>query len=331
MQVQTVHNELEQVAHSDELILNALDELSNIDGLRNSFTIIFQWGVILISAGVSILLNAWWAYTISIFIIASRQHALGVLFHEASHYRLYRQRWINDLISDLFCALPSGIITSRYRFEHLRHHAAPNTNSDPYWRVFQRNPFCWRWPKKPSQAALVLIRDVLGINTPRALLEFWPWFPWANHFGSSPLPPPLSIRDRFITYFFFSAVLFSLFYLNAWLEFLLLWVLPLSTVTQLLLRIRAISEHFGLEAASGPDATRHIDASWFEGLAISPLNINYHLAHHMFPNVTWYNLPKLNQMLFSNQEFSANAHRTPSYLGSHGVLRHELTIAESLP
>jgi fatty acid desaturase len=325
VEIQASHSKLEQIAHSDESIRIALDDLSNIDGLRNSFSIFLQWSVISISAGTAILLDGWWGYAIAILVIASRQHALGVLFHEASHYRLYRRRWLNDLVSDLFCALPSSILTSRYRFEHLRHHAAPNTEADPYWRVFQRNPLCWRWPKRRSQAVRVLICDALGINTPRALLEFWPWFPWPNHFSTSTLPPPLSLRERLITYFFYSSLLFSLFYFHIWLEFLLLWILPFSTVTQALLRIRAISEHFGLAVVSGPDATRHIDANWLESLIISPLNINFHLAHHMFPSVTWYNLPKLNQMLFANQAFAANARRTPSYLGSRGVLRHELT------
>ena len=65
--------------------------------------------------------------------------------------RLLSNRTANDLIANILCALPSGIVVARYRAEHLRHHRAPNTEFDPYALMFKSNPRDWNWPKRPSK------------------------------------------------------------------------------------------------------------------------------------------------------------------------------------
>lgn len=36
--------------------------------------------------------DVWWLYPPAIFIIAARQHALGIIMHDATHYRLFTSR-----------------------------------------------------------------------------------------------------------------------------------------------------------------------------------------------------------------------------------------------
>jgi fatty acid desaturase len=93
--------------------------------------------------------------------------------------------------------------------------------------------------------------------------------------------------------------------------------------------VRGIAEHFALPDETGTDATRHIDANWLERFAIAPLNINYHLAHHLFPGIPYYNLPEMTAILFANPEFAARAHRSRGYLSRNGVLRRELLLPTS--
>jgi fatty acid desaturase len=73
------------------------------------------------------------------------------------------------------------------------------------------------------------------------------------------------------------------------------------------------------------NTTRHVDATWLERLVLAPINVNYHLAHHLYPSVPFYNLPKLHKRLMAYEVFREHAHITNSYLGiKEGVLSEVL-------
>jgi fatty acid desaturase len=57
----------------------------------------------------------------AVFIIATQQHALFILSHDAAHYRLFQHRGLNDLIGR-FCAAAPGLSMSTYRVIHRLHH-----------------------------------------------------------------------------------------------------------------------------------------------------------------------------------------------------------------
>ena len=88
------------------------------------------------------------------------------------------------------------------------------------------------------------------------------------------------------------------FALAAWsgylLEYLVLWVLPLVTVVQAILRLRAIAEHGATTDFSSPltAARTNLGPSWLRWL-LFPHNVNYHVEHHLYASVPQYNLPRL--------------------------------------
>jgi len=57
----------------------------------------------------------------AVLIIGTRQHALFVITHDAAHYLLYEQRWLNDLVGRL-CAMLQGLSMCTYRVIHRLHH-----------------------------------------------------------------------------------------------------------------------------------------------------------------------------------------------------------------
>src|SRR5262249_13009460 len=63
---------------------------------------------------------------VAIALIGAGQHQLTVLVHEASHHTLFRNRWLNELISDWFCMFPMLSTTHHYRLHHLAHHQFVN-------------------------------------------------------------------------------------------------------------------------------------------------------------------------------------------------------------
>src|SRR5262245_29668125 len=122
---------VEEIARSPDILVHAA-RLTKINNGRAIWAITRQWVIIICFGSVAVLSDNVFLYVVAMCVIATRQHALAVLFHDASHFRLLSNRTANDLIANILCALPSGIVVARYRAEHLRHHRAPNTEFDPY-------------------------------------------------------------------------------------------------------------------------------------------------------------------------------------------------------
>jgi fatty acid desaturase len=96
--------------------------------------------------------------------------------------------------------------------------------------------------------------------------------------------------------------------------FLLYWVVPLMTWLKVALRLRTIGEHYGIEYDHTLRQTRTTYPSLIERLLIAPKNIGYHLDHHLYPSVPFYNLPALHRELQQSEEFRSQAHLTRTYV-----------------
>jgi fatty acid desaturase len=77
------------------------------------------------SWGVSWLWNLP-VFTIAIILIGGIQHRLAGLGHESSHYSFMKNRYLNDLIPDLFCMFPLFTTIHFYRLFHMGHHQFTN-------------------------------------------------------------------------------------------------------------------------------------------------------------------------------------------------------------
>ena len=78
---------------------------------------------------------------------------------------------------------------------------------------------------------------------------------------------------------------------------MLLWWIPMLTFFSLFYRIRSITEHSGLSGSDDFSFTRTTIVPWYLKYFLAPLNVNYHIEHHLFTFCPWYNLPKAHQML----------------------------------
>jgi fatty acid desaturase len=79
-------------------------------------------------------------------------------------------------------------------------------------------------------------------------------------------------------------------------QYLVLWVLPLVTVVQAILRLRAIAEHGATTDFSSPltAARTNLGPAWLRWL-LFPHNVNFHIEHHLYASVPMYNLPRLHE------------------------------------
>ncbi len=293
-----------------------------ISNWRGIWAVACQWLIIAGAMSCAVWSRHWVAYLAAALLIATRQHALAVLMHDQAHYRLLTNRRVADWVSDLLCAMPVGLITSRYRRTHLLHHRFNGTEQDPDW-VAMRADADWRWPKSRGACARIFLGDLAGLNTLKFLSIVRAWTPWTEVFKGS--DSVLSREERLRCGVFALALLALLAWSNGWATYALLWVAPSMTFYGAIFRLRTLSEHVGLPNHHELDSTRHVEAAWWERLIFAPLNVNHHLEHHLFPAVPFYQLPKVRKRLLEEPTFRERASVCKTYLGGRESVLGSIT------
>ncbi|WP_164012042.1 fatty acid desaturase family protein [Pyxidicoccus trucidator] len=304
-------------------------EMSQVSNGRALWALACQWLGIAASFAFVLTVDRWWAWPIAAVIIASRQHALLALMHESAHYHFLSNRKVSDVVSDLLCAFPLNMTTAGYRHEHMLHHRYVNTPQDPYW-VGQLPDASWHFPRTPLRAAAVFLGDALGLYAPNHLKVVMPWTYWGRLVGKA--KPQISAFEHARYWFYVATLVTVLVTTGAWLHWLLLWVMPTTTVMMAFFRMRALGEH-PLDANPQGDETREtrdVEGTVLENFFVAPLNVNYHLTHHTFPSVPFYNLPLMHKELEKTGLLEVGVNHFDSYLGSENSLIQHLTRTPGL-
>jgi len=95
-----------------KLTKEELTELSTVKPWLACIHVGAEWALI---AATIYLCQRFWhpmLYVFAVAFIGSRQHALLVLMHDGVHYRLLRNRWLNDWMSEVVLAWPH-LVTAR--------------------------------------------------------------------------------------------------------------------------------------------------------------------------------------------------------------------------
>lgn len=295
-------------------MLATVRKLSVIDDRRNALLLFLQWAIAIGAGAIAIHLDSVPVYIMAGFIIGSRIQCLAVMMHDACHSMLFSNRRINDLIGDIFVAYPLGFSIHLYRANHMHHHRYTNTMRDRDYRVQQRDPD-QHFPKRPAAMLWLLVRSVTGLNFYRMARDSRIWAPFANFHnpGRFGYDFPLALRIRYVVW----AVLFyGLILMSPWRwQILGLLLIPQFIWANVFNRIRAIAEHNGVANERELNGTRTIIPTLLDRFLIAPLNVSYHLEHHLFPSVPWQNLRRLHGALMEDPNYAANAHITRSYWG----------------
>ncbi len=123
---------------SDAHLHHEIMRLRQVDNHTNLMYLAFEYLCLMLVAGGAIVFaefrESWhlhWAWTVPVFAIAvisigGIQHRLAGLGHESSHYSFMKNRYLNDLIPDLFCMFPLFTTIHFYRLFHMGHHQFTN-------------------------------------------------------------------------------------------------------------------------------------------------------------------------------------------------------------
>ena len=227
----------------------------------------------------------------ALVVVATRQHALFILYHDAVHGLVARDRRVNDLITNVLVGLPQLIPVEVYRRLHLAHHARLGRADDPERLLLYRDQ---RWRYRPlglRALALQLAGDLALVNNLRTALAFArmardPTSPLALPRGR-PIDPAVIVLG--------AAALLALGMATlAWPDLvgraLVVWVGVLLTGTQLIQKVRSFAEHADADA---PERSYSWRPSLAARLVLWPYNIQYHREHHARPHVPWHRLPAI--------------------------------------
>lgn len=288
-----------------ELDRALLKELARPAPARLLLQTAFEWSCIvaLIAAAVRV---AHPAFSVAcMLLIATRQHALLTLMHEYAHHQLSRRRAaINDLIGDVFTALPFFITIHGFRRNHLAHHRHVCTDQDPNWVSSLKKPR-FRFPKSRGGFAIEVLKHGLGRYTLGELKGYT-----VDAGMSTGLPRATRLRAAAC-----ALVLAGMAtYFGIWEVLLLYWIVPLATFLMAILYVRDVGEHFGMPAA-GIERSRTVLAGWLERVLIAQNGVNFHAEHHLFPSVPFFRLRRLHQALMQDAGYRARAVVTHGYLG----------------
>jgi fatty acid desaturase len=257
--------------------------------------------VAVIAAAIAVALYFWpnpLVILVSVLVVGTRQHALFVIAHDAAHYLLYERRGLNDLVGRA-CASVQGLSMCTYRVIHRLHH------NNLYGELDPDTALHGGYPRGKAYLVKKLLKDLSGLTAWKTYAYFLGGAPALNTATNVAVRPlddtsaklrAEAKRDRNVV-IAFHLLLLVFFSLTGYLiEYLVLWVLPLVTVVQAILRLRAIAEHGATTDFSSPltAARTNVAPGWLAWL-IFPHQVNYHIEHHLYASVPHYNLPALHR------------------------------------
>jgi fatty acid desaturase len=280
-----------------------LRALSVIEAERALRAIGAEW--LGVAAAIAVC-HLWWhplLYVLAVMFIGARQHALAVIGHDATHYRLFQRRAANDWIGNALCLWPVFISVEGFRKFHVPHHQHTNLDADgnrELWHTHHDGELVsdWQYPKSRLKLAVVLLKRGLVIT------GLW----WMTR----GLLSSIVVRERPVVivarYTYFAGVVAAVTLTGTWSPFVLYWLVPYCTWHTAIQYARLICEHSAVHSPSPAfEVTRTTIPTWLEALFVLPRNIGYHIEHHWYPSVPFYRLPDLHERLLRDPDYRHNA------------------------
>lgn len=280
-----------------------VQRLTKRSAWRASASVLHDFAVLAAAVGAGIY---WWPNPLvlvgCVLVIATRQHALFVIAHDAAHYLLYESRLANEIVGRT-CAMLQGLSMCTYRVIHRMHH------NNLYGPLDPDTALHGGYPRGRAYLVRKLLKDLSGFTAWKTYAYFLYAAPGLNTATNVAIRPLDDTSQKLRSdarhdrnaVIFFQVVAVALFAWSGYLlQYLVLWVLPLMTVVQAILRLRAIAEHGATTDFSSPltAARTNVTPGWLEWL-IFPHHVNYHVEHHLYASVPHYHLPELHREMRS--------------------------------
>lgn len=300
------------VQHNNHLSLAidpaALKPLFKKKPYRHFMALALDWAIIIVTIWLcSQFLNPL-TYLLAIIIIGARMHALAILMHDATHFQFLKSRKWNDILTNILTMYPLFTSIEIYRQNHMQHHRHLNTEHDPDW-VAKLGKREFTFPKTKQEFLLTILSYLVLYQGVKDAI----WF--LKRFQAPANKPKKKQKKDWYKIVFYILLFAGLTIGGLWSSFLLFWFIPYLSTFFMFQYIRSVAEHFGeLEYDDLLTSTRTIKANWIERFFMAPHQVSYHLEHHLYPGVPFYNLPHLHELLMQEQDYNQKAHITEGFV-----------------
>ncbi len=246
---------------------------------------VLTWQLLLLAAGVAgaAVSSRWWIWLPCSVVVGFCIFNFTVLLHEVVHRTVFRDRRAGRGLARLgwLYAFPSGISRTQFTRWHLDHHAQlGDGEADPKRRHLspKRNA---RWLK-----ALYLTPALFVIYFRAAARE------------NNAYPHEIQARirrERAITVGGQLAILAALILAAGWWIAFKVYIVPYFFVFPAAFTLNRLGQHYDIDPADPGRWSTLVKPSRFWDVAF--LWSSYHLEHHYFPRVPFYNLRQLHGAL----------------------------------
>jgi len=241
-------------------------------------------------------------YPIGIIIIGSRMRALATLLHESSHRVLAKNQKLNYMLGT-FC---SGylIFQTFYTYEHshvIQHHYDIGGETDSDYQYYKSQGL-FEMKSLKEFLRLYLIPNLFLLKLPSNL-----WYLISNRL----LPKNFRDQERkakleYVSFVAFWLILVGfIIYFDLMLYFLLFWMIPYITTFQIINSIIEVCEHFPIIESGEKDihVSRNRNGNRFELFFFGIHAENYHLVHHKYAGIPFWNLKKAHAIMLQDEEY----------------------------
>lgn len=220
---------------------------TNTSILQWLYRIIFDYVIVILCMTISFYTMNPIVFFIAWILIGSRQHAIGIMGHDGAHYRISKNKKLNDLLANLLAFWPIGSTCEGYRRDHLAHHKYIGSIYDPEYPM--KSYFnCFKLPTNKTDILIDFLKDLFGIHIMYMLKSAY----GLRH-----------KKQLYMIPFWIVILTISFAYNLHW--YLLFWILCLPTSFWAFLKFRMWLEHVG------SNDTHRIHLKWHERI-LAPHN-----------------------------------------------------------
>ena len=265
-----------------EIPVEALRDLHQKRPLLHALIAFANVAALVLAAVAIVRFEQWYFWLPFAFVAGFAVFDFTVLLHEVVHRAVLREssepgyRFLG-----LLYAVPSGISSSQFTRWHLDHHANLGSDDDDPKRHYLSPKINARWLK-----FLYFTPALFPIYFRAAAKE------------AASYEPELQRRiklERLGTIAFHLSLLALAAFLGGWGVAWKLYIVPVFFVFPIAFALNRLGQHYDIDPADPAKWSTLMKASWFWDKVF--LYSNYHLEHHYFPGVPFYNLPRLQQLL----------------------------------
>ena len=273
----------------DRELLLELKKRKDLPGWINTIS---YFSLLIISGYIAFLSwNTWWAIP-CFFVYGTVYSFSNARWHEYGHRAVFKSRKLNDFFYEISSFI-AFFEPNSWRWSHTHHHSRTIHLSVDYEIQVPRPPslldlFLWDMfgIKRVYFELKKIILHSVGLITPIA---------------KDCVPEKIISRMIWTSRIYIAMLLitiFSAFYLNSFLP--IMFILTPQLYGSPLLQLTTMLQHGGLKANSWDhrENTRTLYMNRIFGWLLY-MNMNYHIEHHIYPTVPFYNLPKLHKLIKS--------------------------------